>query len=142
MELGPLLYISWEFMTYLSAFLIGGSAISLLLGIRAIKRGRRKAHRNFMLSASLLALLFLMSYTIKSALFPPRTYQGELREIYLFVLVVHTSLAVINIPFALAALYLSLVKKDFSAHRKVARITAPLWISVALTGWIVFFFII
>ena len=129
-------------MTYLSAFLIGGSAILLLLGIRAIKRGRRETHRNFMLSASLLALLFLVSYGVKSALFPPRTYQGELREIYLFFLVVHTSLAFINIPFALATLYLSLVKKDFSAHRKVARITAPLWITVAITGWIVLFFII
>ena len=129
-------------MTYLSAFLIGGSAISLLLGIRSIKRGRRRAHRNFMLSASLLALLFLVSYAIKSAIFPPRTYQGEMREVYLFVLVIHTFLAFLNIPFALATLYFSLVKKDFSAHKKVARITAPLWISVALTGWIVFFFII
>lgn len=132
----------WYVMTYLSAVLIGLSAVFLLLGIRAIKTRKVQTHKKFMLSASLLALLFIINYILKSALFPPKTYQGEFRDIYILTLTIHMILAFLNVPFAIFTIYLSLIRKNFSLHKKVARITAPLWISVAITGWIVFFFII
>jgi putative membrane protein len=63
-----------------------------------------------------------------------------MREIYLIILFFHSFLAVLNIPFALFTLYFAL-RRRFDLHKKVAKIAAPIWIVVALTGWIIFIFL-
>ena len=130
----------YELLTILSLISIGLSGLLILTGIVLIKLGFRSMHKRAMLTASFLALIFVILYAIKSRLYPIKHYTGNYREIYYFVLWSHTVLSILNFPLAVYTIYLGL-KGMYGKHRKVAPITAVVWIYVALTGWMIYFFL-
>ena len=124
----------------LNACLNGLAGIFLFLGWRAIKAGKRDVHRNFMISALIASALFLCSYLTYHFLVPGITrYQGQglLRIIYFFILITHTPLATIIIPFCLMAVYHA-IKQNFTAHIKITRWLMPVWMYVSVTGVLIY----
>jgi uncharacterized membrane protein YozB (DUF420 family) len=115
------------------------SAVCLLNGYLAIRRGRREVHKRFMLAAFSCSVVFLLSYLayhfqVGSVKF---TGEGPVRLLYLGILLTHTVLATATAPLAIATLGRALGGR-FEEHRKIARITFPIWIYVSITGVIVY----
>jgi len=131
--------MTYQTLTLLSLLSIGASGLLILSGLFFIKTGRKELHKKAMLSASLLALLFLIFYGIKAILYPPKPYEGPYKELYTFILVSHSVLATINFPLAVVTVFLG-IKDKLSKHKKVAPITAAVWLYVAVTGWLIFAF--
>ncbi|WP_304090226.1 DUF420 domain-containing protein [Hydrogenobacter thermophilus] len=129
----------YEILNYLSLLTIGISGLSILAGLFFIKTGRRELHKKSMINASVFALIFVALYIIKNLLFPASKYEGPHRGLFLFVLWSHTALAIINFPLAVITLRYAL-KGTFDRHRKIAPITAGVWLYVAFTGWLIYFF--
>ncbi len=115
------------------------SAVLLFLGWRAIRAGRRDAHRGFMIAACASSVLFLAGYFTRIALTGTHRFPGggALRATYLAVLGSHTVLAALTLPLVLRTLQLSLGAR-FPEHRKIARYTFPIWIYVSITGVLVY----
>jgi len=130
----------YELLTFLSTTTIALSGLLILTGLVLIKLGKRELHKKAMLTASFLALLFVILYLVKSSLYPPKKYEGEHKSLYLFILWSHTVMSIINFPLAVYTVYLGL-KGRYEKHKKVAPITAIVWIYVALTGWMIYFFL-
>jgi putative membrane protein len=124
----------------LNAALNGTSALLLVSGFLAIRRGRRELHRKLMLSALLVASLFLASYVVYHHYHgdTPFEGQGAVRPIYFFVLVTHILGSMVALPMVLATLFFALTRR-FERHRRLARFTFPLWLYVSTTGVLVFF---
>ncbi len=115
------------------------SAVCLLNGYLAIKRGRREVHKRFMLGAFTCSVVFLVSYLayhfqVGSVKFAPG---GAVRFLYLGILLTHTVLATATAPLAIATLSRALGGR-IAEHRKLARITFPIWIYVSITGVVVY----
>lgn len=115
------------------------SAVCLLNGYLAIKRGRKETHKRFMLAAFFCSVVFLLSYLayhfqVGSVKF---TGEGAVRLLYLGILLSHTVLASATAPLAIATLRRALGGR-FDEHRTIARITFPIWIYVSITGVIVY----
>jgi putative membrane protein len=96
-------------------------------------------HKRSMLTATVFAALFLVVYVTRAMLFETRLFAGEglVRAIYLFILITHTILAILVGPFALVTLRRAL-RGEYARHRRVARITFPMWLYVVVTGWLVY----
>ena len=132
------------------------TAVLLIIAVLAIKNGKRKLHENLMKTAIACSLAFLLMYvayhmTSISAVFgdvnhnsileeSERVAIGFLRIIYLFILVTHISLSVIIIPLVLIT-YVRALSQRFDKHKKIAKITFPIWLYVAVTGVIVYIMI-
>lgn len=130
--------------------------VLLIAGFLAAKQRRFVLHKNIMLGAILLSVLFLVSY-ICHHLFAGSTRYGDTdhdgivseaekaaggngRLIYFIILITHIPLAGIILPFVLFTAYRGLVA-EFPAHRKLARITWPIWLYVSITGVLVYLMI-
>jgi putative membrane protein len=132
--------VSWvDALAPLNALLNGTAGTLLFLGWRAIKRGDREVHRRLMIGAVSVSALFLTSYLTRVALTGTHRFPGEgaLRWLYLGILVSHTLLAVAVAPMALRSLALGLTGR-IEAHRKLARVTFPIWLYVSVTGVVVY----
>jgi putative membrane protein len=118
-----------------NAALNGASAALLVLGWRAIRSGRRERHRRLMIAACASSTLFLVGYLTRVALTGTHPFPGggALRAAYLVLLGSHTLLAAAALPLVLRTLQLSLGER-FGEHRRVARVTFPVWVYVSLTG--------
>jgi putative membrane protein len=120
------------------------STVSILLiwAFIAIKNKRYVLHKNLMLGAIILSMLFLVSYIGHHLLAGETKYGGDgpLRYVYYFILATHIPLAAIILPFILFTAYRSLVG-DFAQHKKIARYTWPLWLYVSITGVLVYLLI-
>lgn len=125
-----------------NAFTNGTVALTLLLALVAVKMKRYMLHKKLMLFAMVLSFIFLISYVAHHVLTGDTTYPKEapLRALYLVVLITHIILAAIILPFILFTTYRGLTA-DFSAHKKIARITWPIWFYVAISGVIVYLMI-
>jgi putative membrane protein len=123
-----------------NAGLIVLSGAFLLIGYACIRRREVVWHRRSMLTASLFAVLFLIVYVTRAALLPTRFFPGEgtIRLIYFTVLVSHTVIAVLVAPLAFVTLRRAL-SGSFLKHRQIARVTLPMWLYTAATGWLVYF---
>ncbi|MGN6434912.1 MAG: DUF420 domain-containing protein [Agriterribacter sp.] len=137
---------------------IVNSAVSVLLiaGLIAAKKRKLVLHKNIMLAAIILSVLFLVSY-ICHHLFAGETKFGDtnhdgivtdaekataggLRTFYYIILGTHIPLAGIILPFILFTAYRGLTA-EFNRHRKIARITWPVWLYVSVTGVLVYLMI-
>lgn len=123
----------------LNAVLNAASAVLLACGFAMIRAGRREAHRRFMLAAVSTSSLFLVSYLVYhfqvgSVRF---TGTGAIRNAYLAILLTHTVLAIVIVPLVLLTLRLAL-RERFPAHRRLARVTLPLWTYVSVTGVVIY----
>ena len=123
----------------LNAALNATSAVLLLLGWRLIRRGRIEAHRRAMLAAVASSTLFLVSYVAYHAQVGSVRFQGRgaLRVVYFTILTTHTILAVAIVPLVLVTLVRALQAR-FDRHRRLARITLPLWSYVSVTGVVIY----
>jgi putative membrane protein len=131
-------------------------SVLLLAGLITAKRGAYDAHRKIMIAAIGLSVLFLLTY-IAHHLFAGSTWYGDTdkngivdeaekaaagasRIVYFVLLGTHILLAGISLPFILFTAYRALINEN-ARHRKIAKITWPMWFYVAVTGPIVYFMI-
>ena len=117
-------------------------SIFLLAGLITAKQGKYTSHKYIMLSSIVLSVLFLVFY-ICHHLFAGETKYGgtgTIRYIYYFILGTHIVLAGIILPFILFTAYRALINEN-DKHRRLAKITWPIWFYVALTGPIVYLMI-
>ena len=123
----------------LNAGLNATSAALLTLGFFLIRNGRREAHKRAMLAALCCSSLFLVSYLVYHAQVGSVRFrgQGPVRTVYFAILISHTILAVTVVPLALVTLVRALQAR-FDRHRRIARITLPIWGYVSVTGVIVY----
>jgi uncharacterized membrane protein YozB (DUF420 family) len=123
----------------LNACLNALSALLLLSGWRAIRAGDRERHRRRMLAAVACSALFLASYLTRFALTGVHRFPGggALRAFYLALLASHTVLAALCLPLVLVTLGLAL-RGRLDRHRRLARVTFPVWLYVSVTGVLVY----
>jgi len=123
----------------LNTTLILISGCFLLLGYYFIRRKQIEPHKKSMLTATVFAALFLVVYVTRALLFETKVFAGEglVRAIYLVILISHTILAILVGPFALITLRRAL-RGEYAKHKRIARITFPMWIYVVVTGWIIY----
>lgn len=123
----------------LNATLNGTSAILLACGYAAIKNGKMKVHKAFMISAFAVSTVFLASYLIYHYRVGHVVFQGQgwIRPLYFALLISHTVLAIVIVPMILVTLRRAWLEK-FDRHRVIARWTLPLWFYVSVTGVIVY----
>jgi putative membrane protein len=128
----------YTFLPNLNALLNGLSALALLIGFYFIKHRRIAAHRASMMTAFVFSSLFLISYIANHALHGDQRYpvHDTIYHIYIPLLISHIVLATVALPVVLITFYLSLSGR-IPAHRRLAKITFPLWLYVSVTGVIV-----
>jgi putative membrane protein len=118
------------------------TAILLLAALYAVKGGKYLLHKKLMLVALVLSILFLVSYIAHHLLAGDTKFGGTgmIRIVYFIILTTHIILAAVILPFILFTAYRGLIG-EFPQHKKIARITWPLWFYVAVTGPVVYFLI-
>lgn len=128
-----------EQLPTLNATLNSLCTVLLLLGYRHIRAGRIDQHRRMMLAAFATSVLFLMSYVIYHVQVGsvPYTGTGFIRVVYFAVLIPHIILAAAVVPLAILTLRRGLIRDD-ARHRRIAKITLPIWLFVSVTGVIVY----
>jgi len=123
----------------LNASLNGSSAVLLACGYVAIRNGKIKAHKAFMIAAFCVSTAFLVSYLIYHYRVGHVLFQGQgwIRPVYFALLLSHTVLALVIVPMILVTLRRAWLEK-FDRHRVIARWTLPLWFYVSITGVLVY----
>jgi uncharacterized membrane protein YozB (DUF420 family) len=123
----------------LNAILNASAAVLLVIGYGLIRRRSIEAHRNIMIAAFSVSVLFLISYLVYHAQVGSVRFQktGTIRTVYLSILLTHTILAAL-VPFlAIVTLHRGL-KGNYARHRRIARWTLPVWLYVSVTGVVVY----
>jgi putative membrane protein len=122
-----------------NAFLNTLTSIFLVTGYALIKANNIDWHKRFMYSATITSALFLVSYIAYHHFHGDTKFLalGFIRPVYFGILISHILLSAIQVPLILSTLYLALTKK-FVKHKKVARITFPIWLYVSVTGVLIF----
>lgn len=120
----------------------GITAVVLVLAVIAIKNGKRKLHEQLMTFAISLSVAFLVMYVAYHMTSDSTKFGGEgvIRYVYFFILVTHILLSIAIIPLVLIT-YVRALAENFDRHRKIAKITFPLWLYVAVTGVVVYLMI-
>jgi putative membrane protein len=142
-----------HFFALINAMINSWVAVLLILALLAVKKKKYETHKKIMLTAMLLSILFLLSYICHHLLAgdtrfgdinhdgivsdAEKTAAGSIRIIYYIILGTHIPLAGIILPFILFTAYRALIG-EYPAHKKLARITWPVWFYVAVTGVIVY----
>lgn len=127
------------FLPPIYATINGFTAIVLILAVVMIKRGNRIAHERLMKLAIALSVCFLLLYigyhmTSESTKFGG---EGVIKYVYLFILLTHIVLSIVVIPLVLIT-YVKALAQRFDKHKKIAKITFPIWLYVAVTGVVVY----
>ena len=117
-------------------------AVLLIGALVAVKSKKFELHRKMMFGALILSIVFLLSYILHHLLAGDTKFGGEgaIRYFYYFILITHIILAALILPFILFTAYRGLTA-EWPQHRKLAKITWPLWLYVAITGPIVYIMI-
>jgi putative membrane protein len=126
-------------LAFFNACLNASALVCLCLGYIAIRRQQILVHRLFMGTAFVLSAFFVVSYVTRYTTYGDTAFQGQgiIRPVYFTILVSHVLLAIVVVPLVLRTLYFAL-RSDFVRHRKIARITFPIWAYVSLTGVVVY----
>tara|TARA_A100001388_G_scaffold4326_1_gene3206 strand:+ start:659 stop:1174 length:516 start_codon:yes stop_codon:yes gene_type:complete len=134
-----------EPLTFLPPIYAGINALTSLLLIAAlyfIKNGQRMIHEALMKVCIGLSLIFLVMYIAYHMTTDPTPFGGEgvIKYMYYFILISHILLSIIVIPLVLTS-YTRAISSEFISHKKISRITFPVWLYVAVTGVIVYLMI-
>jgi len=134
--------VNLTFLPLLNAILNGSTSVLLIAGAYAIFVGNKTIHQRIMVSALILSICFLLSYVTYHTFTDSTVYGGEgmLKYLYYFVLISHIILAIVVVPLVLIT-FVRALSDRFDKHRKIARITLPIWLYVTITGVIVYFMI-
>jgi uncharacterized membrane protein YozB (DUF420 family) len=135
-------------LPHVNAFLNTTSGLCLIAGYIFIRRRQIRAHRASMIAAFIASSIFLVSYVLYHSLLAyylgqgPTKFRGEgfIRPIYFVILITHTILAIVIVPFIIVTLRRGL-KRDDVRHKRIARWTLPLWLYVSVTGVVVYLFL-
>jgi len=133
---------SLSFLPPIYASINGLTAVLLVVAVVAIKKNNRVLHERLMKVSLLCSILFLVMYIAYHMTSDPTPYGGEgyLKGVYYTVLISHIVLSVVIIPLVLIT-YVRALTTQFDRHRKIAKITFPLWLYVAVSGVIVYLMI-
>jgi putative membrane protein len=120
----------------------GITAIVLIAAVIAIKKGNRKIHERLMTAAIALSVAFLVMYVAYHMTSDSTKFGGEgaIRTVYFLILITHIFLSIVIIPLVLIT-YVRALASKFDKHKKIAKITFPIWLYVAVTGVIVYLMI-
>ncbi len=126
----------------MNAFLNTLTSFFLVIGYTLIKRNNIQWHKRAMYAATFTSALFLVGYISYHHFHGDSKFVaiGPIRTIYFSILISHILLSAIQVPLILSTLYLALTKK-FVKHKKIAKITFPIWLYVSITGVVVFIFL-
>jgi putative membrane protein len=118
------------------------TAVILVIAFWAITNKKVKLHQRLMQSAIILSALFLLMYVAFHMTSDSTKYGGDgiLMYVYYIILITHIILSVVVIPFVLIT-YVRAITENFEKHKKIARITFPLWLYVAVSGVLVYIMI-
>lgn len=116
------------------------AATLLMCGYISIKQGKRDLHRNIMIAALIVSAAFLTSYLIYHYHVPSKKFPdvGLMKTVYLLILIPHIIFAMVMVPMILKTFWHA-YKQEWQKHRKIARLTFPIWMYVSITGVIVYF---
>jgi putative membrane protein len=131
-----------SFLPPIYATINGVTAIVLVAAVLAIKKGNRKLHERLMAFAIALSLAFLVMYVAYHMTTESTKFGGEglIRLVYFGFLISHIILSIAVIPLVLIS-YVRALAAKFDQHKKIAKITFPIWLYVAVTGVIVYLMI-
>jgi len=120
----------------------GVTAVLLISAVLAIKKGKRQLHEKLMKTAIACSLVFLLLYIAYHMTTDSTKFGGEgvLKYIYYFILLSHILLSIAVIPLVLIT-YVRALANKFDKHKKIAKITFPIWLYVAVTGVVVYLMI-
>ena len=123
----------------LNASLNTFAGILLLLGYVSIKKKNENLHRNLMIGALLVSSAFLTSYLYYHFHVPSKKFPdlGWIKTLYLLILIPHVILATVMVPMILKTFWHA-YRRDWEKHKKIARITFPIWLYVSVTGVLVY----
>ena len=132
---------SLSFLPPIYASVNGYTAIILLVALWAIKNRKINLHEQLMKTAIGLSLAFLIMYVAYHLTSDPTPFGGEgpIKTVYYIILISHIVLSVAIIPLVLIS-FVRGISQQFTQHRKIARITFPIWLYVTVTGVIVYYF--
>lgn len=130
------------FLPPIYATINGLTAVLLVIAVVAVKNGKLKLHENLMKCAIGCSLLFLLMYIAYHMTTPSTKFGGEgaIKYLYFFILLTHILLSIAIIPLVLVT-YVRALAERFDRHKKIAKITFPLWLYVAVTGVVVYLMI-
>ena len=130
------------FLPPIYAVINGLTAILLVVAVYYIKNGKRKIHESLIKVCIALSLMFLVMYIAYHMTTDPTSYGGKgiIAYMYYFILITHILLSVIVIPLVLTS-YSRAVQSNFNLHKKIAKVTFPIWLYVAVTGVVVYLMI-
>ena len=131
-----------SFLPPIYATINGITALVLVAGVLAIKNGKRILHERLMTTAIALSVAFLVMYVAYHMTSDSTKFRGEgiIRPIYYFILISHIILSIAVIPLVLIT-YVRALAERFDRHKKIAKITFPIWLYVAVTGVVVYLMI-
>ena len=118
------------------------TAVLLVLALVAIKSKKIKLHQRLMQTCIALSLIFLVMYIAYHMTTDPTPFGGEgfTKSMYFFILISHILLSIALIPLVLIS-YVRAFQEEFPAHKKISKITFPIWLYVAVTGVVVYLMI-
>lgn len=130
------------FLPPIYASINGLTAIILIIAFIAIKKKNIVLHENLMTTAIMCSVVFLLMYIAYHMTSDSTKFGGEgvLKYIYYSILITHIILSIVVIPFVLIT-YVRAITQNFEKHKKIARITFPLWLYVAVSGVLVYIMI-
>jgi len=131
-----------SFLPRIYATINGITAVVLVAGVLAIKNGKRQLHKQLMTTAIGLSVIFLVMYVAYHMTTDSTKFGGEgtIRNVYFIILITHILLSIAVIPLVMIT-YVRALAEKFDKHKKIAKITFPIWLYVAVTGVIVYLMI-
>jgi len=132
--------MSLDWLPTFNAVMNATSAVMLFSGYWAIKNRKLDLHWKLMAGAFAASAIFLVGYLTRFALTGVHRFPGSgpVKTFYLVLLTSHTILAATALPLILRTMWLSAVKRNFAAHKRIARWTFPVWGYVSVTGVVVY----
>lgn len=126
----------------INAWINGATFFTLIAAFIAIKNNKRVSHQRLMTVALVLSVFFLIIYVFYHAVAESTKFEGEgiIKTVYYSVLLSHIFLAAVIAPLVLVT-YVRALSEKFDKHRKIARITLPIWLYVSVSGVIVYLLI-
>lgn len=131
-----------SFLPPIYAAINGITAVVLVAGVLSVKNGKRKLHEQLMTTAIALSVVFLVMYVAYHMTTDSTKFGGEgiIRNVYFFILITHILLSIAVIPLVMIT-YVRALANKFDKHKKIAKITFPIWLYVAITGVVVYLMI-
>jgi putative membrane protein len=131
-----------SFLPPIYATINGITALLLIFAVIAIKKSNRNLHEKLMKIAIFCSILFLLMYIAYHITSDSTKFGGTgvIRYVYFFILISHILLSIAVIPLVLIT-YVKALTKKFDQHKKIAKITFPIWLYVAITGVVVYLMI-